>query len=176
MNISAPMKTAALATAFTIASLSVASAATTIVANGNYIDVGGVVNAPNGTFKYDYVAGGNLMVDEFALSAIANNASDIESIQASFVPTTGESVMLELDRGGNGAFGGGALLSGLTLAAGDAFSILFEVVGSIKNNVGVQVSFSTSDIAPVPVPAAGALLLTALGAAGFVSRRRKKLA
>ena len=173
------LKTAAVAGALTVASLTGASAATTVTANENYISVGGVVNAPNGSYQYDYVAGEDVTIDEFALSAVGNTESDIESIQASFVPTTGETVVLEAISNGSSsvAFGGG-FLSGLSLMAGESFSILFEVIsgGMLASNVGVQVAFDTVDVAPVPVPAAGGLLVTALGAAGFAFRRRSKTA
>lgn len=70
-------------------------------------------------------------------------------------------------RGSNAiAFGD---LEGFRLASGESFSFTYDYAG--EKNADVDMSFTTS---PIPVPAAGGLLLGALGLGGFVARRKKK--
>lgn len=62
-----------------------------------------------------------------------------------------------------------------TLAAGDMFSVFAEYFGG-EDNVDVDIAFSSNAVDepnPIPVPAAGGLLLGALGLGGFVARRKK---
>lgn len=65
-------------------------------------------------------------------------------------------------------------INGQTFSAGDSFFFSFanNGDGTDANNdlVGTTVSF---DVAPIPVPAAGFLLLGALGAGAVVGRRKK---
>lgn len=168
------LKTAAVTAALAIASVTAASAATTITTNESYITTGGVVLPTNGSYQYDYQALTDLSIANFALSAVGDS-DDITQLQAGFVPNNGANTVLVAFFAGSNVPGGG-LLSGLTLSAGDTFSILFEVIagGSLSKAVGVQVSFDTTPPAPVPVPAAGVMLISALGAAGFAVRRKKK--
>ncbi|MDO5612139.1 MAG: VPLPA-CTERM sorting domain-containing protein [Paracoccus sp. (in: a-proteobacteria)] len=169
-------KTAAVAGAVTLASLTAASAATTsIVANDSYLSVGGIVSAPGTSFQYDYTASEDLTVDQIALSAVGG-ASDVGKITATLVGTS-ESTVIAPYNSGLVSFGGG-FLSGFALKAGESFSILFDVLAgdALTNGVGVQVSFDTMAPAPVPVPAAAGLLVTALGGLGFAARRKRKSA
>lgn len=169
-------KKTALAGVFALASLTAASAATTIVADEAYVGNGGKVSNTSSNYQYNYLALQDLAIDGFALGAVGHS-SDISKIKVSFIPDSGESTILVPYGSGTNVFGGG-FLSGLTMRAGDAFSILFEVLagGSLTRAVGVQVAFDTTTPppAPIPVPAAGLLLVSALGAAGFTLRRRKK--
>ncbi|PZX13512.1 putative secreted protein [Palleronia aestuarii] len=176
-------KIAATAVALSL-SAGMASAVTTVNANDEVLSVGGVVTAGSGTsFQYDYQVSEDLFVREFALSAVGfNNGTDIEKIMASLIPGDGDSVMLDAaentdtDAGAGRVTFGGAFLSGMSFQSGDTFSILFRVEdgSTTSSNVGVQASFTpVAAPTPVPVPAAGGLLLTALLAGGFAARRKK---
>ncbi|OED49397.1 hypothetical protein AB838_06895 [Rhodobacteraceae bacterium (ex Bugula neritina AB1)] len=68
-----------------------------------------------------------------------------------------------------GVGSGSAVVSGQTYAAGDQFTVTF--VETAENPISYTVSFP---VAEVPVPAAGLLLLGALG--GFAGLRRRKKA
>ncbi len=61
-------------------------------------------------------------------------------------------------------------LPGLTLFSGDTLDV-FANYGGGDRNVDVDIAFET---ALVPIPAAGGLLLGALGLGGLVARRKKK--
>lgn len=63
--------------------------------------------------------------------------------------------------------------AGFFLALGDQFSINFT--GDVGADVDVDFNFSTV-VAPVPVPAAGGMLLTAVIAGGIAARRKAKKA
>lgn len=55
-------------------------------------------------------------------------------------------------------------------------SFLFEVNdgGSVARKVGIELSFQQEELAPIPLPATGGLLLADLAAGGVVARRKKK--
>ncbi|PZX16471.1 putative secreted protein with PEP-CTERM sorting signal [Palleronia aestuarii] len=174
-----------MAAAVLACSAGMASAATVINPGDEVLSVGGIVTAGNGSsFQYDYQVSDDLFVREFALSAVGfNGGDDIEKIIASLTHGGGSSVTLEAmlnpdtDAGQGRVTFGGQFLNGMSFVSGDTFSILFRVADgkTTTSNVGVQTSFTAVDApAPVPVPAAGALLLTALLSGGVVARRKKK--
>lgn len=65
-------------------------------------------------------------------------------------------------------FGGTDIITDFIV--GDRFAVFFDTTPANVNSISYTVSFDTS---PVPVPAAGLLLLTALGGAAAMRRRKK---
>lgn len=170
------MKIAAAAAALS-AFATMASAVTTINAGDDIIEQG-IVTAPNGTVQFDFVAGQDLTIPGFSLAAVGNSGgADIDKIMVSFVPENGKSTLLTSSgKIGDTAWGGGTML-GFSVNEGDSWSILFQVANgqSVKRDVGVELAFLPEAVAPVPLPAAGVLLLAAVAAGGVVGRRKKKV-
>lgn len=66
-------------------------------------------------------------------------------------------------------------LDGFSLSPGESFEFFFAS-GSRDGARNVDIDLAFETVAPVPVPAAGGLLIGALGAAGLFARRRRKSA
>lgn len=166
------IKMTAAAAAFSMAGT--AAFAVTDVSIGDDVIEQGIVTAPDGSVQFDFVANEDFTIPGFSLSAVGNSGgTDIGKISVSFVPSNGDDTLLTTTGTiGDAGFGGGTL-DGFNVAAGDTWSILFDVADGeeVARNVGVQLSFSP--VAPIPLPAAGGLLLAALAAGGVVARRKK---
>lgn len=65
---------------------------------------------------------------------------------------------------------GFSTFTGGYFSAGQSFTIAFNAISPVTNNVNLSVDMLTS---PVPVPAAGLMLLAALGGAAALRRRQK---
>lgn len=153
-----------------------ASAVTTVSAGADIIEQG-IVTAPDGSVQFDFIAGQDLSISGFSLGAVGDSdGTDINKIMVGLAPSTGESALLTTSGTiGEASFGGGTLL-GFSVSEGDTWSILFQVANgeSVARNVGVQLAFSPEAVTPIPLPAAGSLLLGALVAGSVVVRRKKK--
>lgn len=80
---------AALSTVGTIA-----AAATTVRAGSDVIELG-TVTATGGSARFDFVAGEDLAIPGFSLSALGNSGgADIDKIMVSLVPSNGDSTLL----------------------------------------------------------------------------------
>lgn len=153
-----------------------------IGANQDVRSTGGVINAAGGSFKYDYQVSEDLFIRNFSLSVNGSNGgADINKLLGGFGDMSQVvELMAQPTNGGERVTFGGGILSGMAFTSGNTFSILFRVEDgqTLQSNVTPTVAFITespvTDAAPVPVPAAGGLLLTALAAGGFAARRKKK--
>lgn len=105
----------------------------------------------------------DLRIAQFSLSGSAPTGGIPTTMYEITTPATGPSSfgILNLDTIG------ADVVPGADYAAGDTFSVIFTE--SVSTPISYTVSFATS---AVPVPAAGLLLLTALG--GAAAMRRKK--
>lgn len=107
----------------------------------------------------------DLNIPEFSLSSSASGGSSTTMYEIT-KPSVGPSSfgILNLD------FIGSDIVSGADYMAGETFQVIFTE--TTRNPISYTVSFSTTAISAVPVPAAGLLLMTALGGA-FALRRKK---
>ena len=151
-------------------------------------------NASAAAFTFDYVAATgalSLMVDGGPTSVLALGAGGLDGAQSLFIRARSEDarnrveltdMMLggdpldDLLYAGGGSQGASYLrVDGFDFAGdwtltGDA---IFSWEGSIPRNSRLDVNFKVTDVvAPIPVPAAGVLLLAALGGLGLARRRR----
>ena len=152
---------------------------------------------PNGAaaaFAFDYVAATgalSLAVDGGPTSVLALGAGGLDGGQSLFIRARSEddanrvelrnlmlhgSALGDLLFAGGGSQGasylqvGGIGFAGDWTLTGDA---IFSWEGSIPKNSRLDVNFKVTDVvAPIPVPAAGVLLLAALGGLGLTRRRR----
>lgn len=149
--------------------------AATVTYNSN-LSVGSIVNEaqvilPGEEVEFRYTALEDLKIVSFALSGTGNSeGGDIEDITFGFT-SPGTNPFTTILTSGNTAFGGG-FLAGLSLMAGDVFSIFFS--DGISNPVPITLSFQTDPLPAIPVPASGLFLGSALvGFGAFASRKRK---
>lgn len=119
---------------------------------------------------FTFTALERLRISGFSLSGTGTSGgTDIASAQWQIVnPNTGPSPFQNFS-GGFGVAGGSATALGSIYNVGDVFSVIFTEAAS--RPMSFTVSFP---VAAIPVPAAGLLLLTALG--GFAAMRRRKSA
>lgn len=124
------------------------------------LEVGGLI-------EYEFVVAENLKIPDFAFTASGTNAGvDVSNIRFGLTnPPTGEFAPITVF--GNTAVGVSFIDGGL-YSKGDTFSIFIS--DGISNTIGTTVSFSPM---PIPLPAAGLLMLTALVGGGLVLRNRK---
>jgi hypothetical protein len=100
--------------------------------------------------------------------ATALNVAGFTGLSIFYGKTGSEVAVAPEFLGANGSF----VLKSIQLAAGEAVSVIFNFA-SIGAGSGGQVSFQTS---VVPLPAAGWMLISALGGMGLLARRRNKVA
>ncbi len=125
---------------------------------------------PNTTNEFIFNVTEDLDIDGFALSGTGTNSGvDLSDVRFGFaLPADGKFTVITA---GTIAAGFG-FLEGGSFMAGDTFMIYFT--DGVKNKVGTTLSFDTTSPAAVPLPAAGGLLVLAIGA--VAAARRKKSA
>ncbi|MEO1364771.1 MAG: VPLPA-CTERM sorting domain-containing protein [Pseudomonadota bacterium] len=132
--------------------------------------------AVGGTVMFDFEVGPqDVKLIEFGLTGTGiSGGSDVAAVTFTI---TGPDGNPSAPQGFTTTFNFGTLsiagtdLPNLNLLSGSKLSIKF-LDGTVAP-VDVKVAF---DVAPIPLPAAGGMLLTGLAAAGFVARRKKKTA
>ncbi|MEL7086886.1 MAG: VPLPA-CTERM sorting domain-containing protein, partial [Planctomycetota bacterium] len=152
-----------------------AAHAVTVVNIGDEI-VESQVLAVGGTVVFDFEVGPqDVKLIEFGLTGTGiSGGSDVAAVTFTI---TGPDENTSAPQGFTTTFNFGTLsiagtdLPDLNLLSGSKLSIKF-LDGTVAP-VDVKVAF---DVAPIPLPAAGGMLLTGLAAAGFVARRKKKTA
>lgn len=128
---------------------------------------------PGTTIEYAFNVTDPLQIGAFALSATGNNdGGDVNQITFGFTaPPVNNFSTVTIDN--DTAFGGGFLPGGV-FAAGDAFSIFFG--DGVINPASVTLSFATTAISAIPLPAAGFMLIAAMAGLGVAGARRKRAA
>lgn len=106
----------------------------------------------------------DLRIPQFSLSGSAPTGGVSTTMYEITQPATGPSAFGIL----NLATVGADIVRGADYAANDTFQVIFTE--TVSTPISYTVSFST---ATVPVPAAGLLLLTAVGGAAALRRRKK---
>lgn len=126
----------------------------------------------NGTeLVYTFTADTDLRVLE-VLSAVGTSATGGADVTNATLGLNGDLAQFQDLFVSEGSGIGISRFSGFNLAAGESFTFTFNNEGG-ADLIGTSLSFS---IAAVPVPAAGLLLIGALGGLGAAARRKKKAA
>lgn len=114
---------------------------------------------------FNFTVTEDLNIPEFSLSSSAS-AGSMTTMYEITKPSVGPSSFGVLNLGTIGL----DVVPGADYMANDTFQVIFTE--TTRNPISYTVSFSTTAISAVPVPAAGLLLMTALGGA-FALRRKK---
>jgi hypothetical protein len=128
------------------------------------------------SFSYEHDGGSALPFRISGFIATFNNSSSLTTLNASsytFTPPGGPAgtpVNLSGTPTGTGSFFDIVTIPSFTILPGESFTFAYTLA-----QPGTSASFSF-DVAPIPLPAAGWMLLSALGGTAFLSRRRKKAA
>lgn len=127
-----------------------------------------------GTVTFTFTAGSDLRLTNIGLLGVGqNNGIDLENVEyavtAGSNPPTTPVGFDEISIFFGPFRTGGANVADINLLSGEVLTILFT--DGIAFPIDLRVGF---DVAPVPLPAAGGMLLSGLIFAGFVARRRKK--
>lgn len=156
----------ALVAAAAIALAPIASHAATVVTGGFFDSFATVLTGGLG-FSSDFVAGEDIFVDvTFSASGLPANVSLLMYGVDSAVTAYDVSAF------GSLATGTGSLV-GLSFAAGDLFSIVIAPTAALTANTEVGFSMAaTAAPAPIPLPAAGWMLIA--GVAGIAAAARKR--
>jgi hypothetical protein len=156
-----------------------AQAVTTVSVGDNILEQ--QILQPGTTSVFDFIALERLKVRDFILQATGFNAGqDVQNLIVEVTGALGTS-LATLTFGGDGSIvvngnqGAGTLsLVDQALDANDTFSISVTD-GVNQENVGLQLVFDAT-AAPIPLPAGGVLLGSALLIGGVAARRRKETA
>ncbi|MGS4947990.1 VPLPA-CTERM sorting domain-containing protein [Meridianimarinicoccus sp. RP-17] len=125
------------------------------------------VLAPGDSAEFTFTALERLRVSTIALAGVDNNSGiDLGNVEFGFTSATTDSFSTIVSFGATGS----AIdsLAGLTLEAGESFTIFWE--DGLSAPVGLAASFRTTAI---PVPAALPLMIGGIAALGAVSRKKK---
>jgi len=164
-----------LATAILVLPLSAHAATvfTSAISAGQFVSEAAVLRR-GGLIEFRYNVLEDLNIQSFAVSATGNKSGiDVANIRFGFT-NPGTNMFTTVLMTGTSSFGGG-FLSGLTLTAGDQFSIFFN--DGIRSKVALTLSFLTKMPSQVPLPAPAILLMAALAGLGaFAKRKAKRLA
>ena len=175
-------KTTFLAAAIAVAMPLAASAATVdidIAANAIETDTGVLEVGQSLVFKYTAIEALDIL--GISLAATSDTVANIVQVTFDYAATTGDTFSFTQNFGSVAAGLDSILGANLPnpFAIGDMLSVSFLSNG-IDQDVGITATISTGDasdnVPPVPVPAAGLLLGSALLAGGAVARRKKKQA
>jgi ABC-type glycerol-3-phosphate transport system substrate-binding protein len=172
----------AAAVAATLFSGGAALAATVVTAPTANIMAGNIVTSnqllnPNGNIQFQYtVQGGDLEIQGLQIQAIGSNSgtdvSNLDLTVTGLASTVGPFVP---NLNVTGPIGSSFVeLPDQVLSDGTVFTIFVQ--DGIVNAVSIQLSFATGDVAPIPLPAGGLLLGSALLMGGLAARRRKAAA
>lgn len=173
------LKSAALAACIAVAVPAAANALTIFLNPGasNVIQPGvnytGSINLLGGSFGgFGLTAGAPLTIGNFSISGSGNSGgADVGT--TTFSSSVGSGSLGNIVVGTGGSASGTATVDGpFEFAEGDDFGFSFDTSGA-QEGVSVTLSFSTGDVAPVPLPAAGGLLALGLLGMGAAARRRK---
>lgn len=149
-----------------------AGAATVTTADltaGEFVSAAGVL-APGDQLEFRYNVLQDLNIASIAVSG-TGNSSGLDLAAARFGYTSpATSMFTDITTDGTSTFGGG-FLPGLTLLAGEMFSVFFD--DGIDESIAVTLSFQTAP-APIPVPASGVLLGGVLLAIGAFAKRGRQ--
>lgn len=167
-----------------LASLPMAASAVTVfetdvMVDQDYTVVGRVT--PGDTTEFTFNIMDDLQILDVAIAGTGTNgSSDVSNVTFSrdnpvlaaqgFAFTIGSGAP-------NSSGAGNSIVAGGSYMAGDTFTISF--FDGIEDVVGLTLSFSTfapDTIAPVPLPAAGGMLLLGMAGLGAIARRKDKAA
>ena len=171
-----------IAAAMAAAALPVTAGAVTVIsgditANESY-SFAEVLNTGE-QLRFDITAQEDVTVTSFSLSA-TGYGTDLADVTFGFDGTPTNNSFDTIIPGGETISFAGDLIPGGSWQAGESFSVFVEdgIAGGLGDEVGITLSFATAmeDMAPIPVPGAGALLLTALAGGAAVARRKKRAA
>lgn len=122
------------------------------------------------TFTYTFTASSPLRVlDELSAAATGTNGDLRDNAQIGL--NSGLSSFASVTTT-DGSARATSAFAGFNLAKDESFTFTFDNTGG-ENVIGTSLSFTT---APVPVPAAGLLLLTLMAGGGALARRKAKKA
>lgn len=160
-----------LATAILVLPLSAQAAVyTSAISAGQFVSEAAVMR-PGRDIEFRYNVLTDLDIQSFAVSATGNKSGvDVANIRFGFTDP-GTNMFTTILMTGTSSFGGG-FLNGLTLNAGDQFSIFFN--DGIRSKVALTLSFLTKVPSQVPLPAPAILLMAALAGLGALAKRKAK--
>lgn len=163
------------------ASAATAAAATTSIEPGDDIFALAPLN-PGSSVEYNFRAEEDLEIATFSVTANGfSGGSDIQNLTFGIRMQDGterSTTFSQINRSDRGSLANAdAFFPGITLARNETFTFFFADGGNVNaREVIVDLVFEVTDIAPVPLPAAGGMLLTAVLGGGLVARRKKKSA
>ena len=139
---------------------------------GENVSVAAVLR-PDDNIEFRFKVLEDLVIPSFSVSGTGSAAGlDLGAIRYGFTdPGTNGFTTIEVS--GTSTFAGG-FLDGMTLSAGDRFSVFFN--DGIQKKVAITLSFLTQVPSQKPLPAPGILLVAALAAIGAVGKRKQKRA
>jgi len=128
---------------------------------------------PGDSIEFRFTALDDFKIDSFAVSGTGTSAeADVRDVRFGLsLPASG--LFSTVSSVGDAAAGFG-FITGMAYVMDDVFSVFFE--DGITEEVGLTLSFDTTAVAAVPLPAAGLLLAPVLLAGAASAFRRRKAA